>query len=64
LSTKPVKVYEFMKQRKIGARCSRFYVEWALQLEHLENFTRAQEIFKKGLDKMAEPRDDLVAAFE
>ena len=45
-------------------RCSVFYVEWAMELERLENYTKAQEVFKKGMDKSAEPHDDLVTAYE
>ena len=51
----PGQVFKYLHQQKIGTTSALFWVAWAFVAEKDEDFQFAEQIFKKGLSKNAQP---------
>lgn len=51
----PGQVFKYLHQQKVGAQTALFWIAWAFVAEKNSDFPFAEQIFKKGLSKKAEP---------
>ena len=51
----PGQVFKYLHQQKIGAYTALFWIAWAFVAEKDSDFPFAEQIFKKGISKNAEP---------
>lgn len=59
----PGDVFAFMQSNKIGERNALFWVAWAFVAEKSVNFKLADQIYQKGVRKLAEPKEMLQTRF-
>lgn len=59
----PSEIFGFMQTNKIGEKVSLFWVAWAFVAEKAEKYDVTEQIFRKGIKKMAEPKDLLQNRF-
>ncbi len=52
----PGEVFSFMQSNKIGERVALFWIAWAYMAEKIGNYELTEQIFKKGIKKLAEPK--------
>lgn len=55
----PGQVFKYLHQQKIGGHVAIFWIAWAFVAEKENDFPFAEQIFKKGISKKAEPRQML-----
>jgi len=55
----PGAIFKYLHQQKIGSRAAIFWIAWAFVAEKDNDFPFAEQIFKKGLSKKAEPQQML-----
>jgi hypothetical protein len=53
----PGEIFTFMQTNKIGERVSLFWIAWGFVAEKAENFKLADQIFQKGIRRLAEPKE-------
>jgi len=51
----PGQVFKYIHQQKVGAHTALFWIAWAFVAEKDNDFPFAEQIFKKGISKNAEP---------
>ena len=51
----PGQVFKYLHQQKVGAKTALFWVAWAYVAEKDNDFPFAEQIYKKGLSKEAQP---------
>ena len=51
----PNQVFKYLHQQKIGGQTALFWIAWAFVAEKESDFPFAEQIFKKGISKKAEP---------
>ncbi len=51
----PSQVFKYLHQQKIGGQVAIFWIAWAFVAEKDSDFPFAEQIFKKGISKKAEP---------
>ena len=59
LSSNPLEVYNFMHTEKICQKVPKFYVEWAWELEQVNNFKKAETTFKLAYETIGDQEDNL-----
>ena len=59
----PSEIFGFMQTNKIGEKVALFWVAWAFVAEKAEKYDVTEQIFRKGIKKMAEPKDLLQNRF-
>ena len=64
LQVLPEEVYKCMSARGVGIRSAALYTEWAEFHELSGETRRAQEIIEKGIEMLAEPREQLKTALK
>lgn len=62
--SKRVELYQLLHTQGIGISCADFYRSWAFEYQAVNDWKQADQIFKKGLSKMAQPVQDLEAAHQ
>ena len=60
----PGDIFTFMNSNKIGDRVSLFWIAWAFVAEKAGNHKLTDQIFQKGIKKMAEPKDILQKRYQ
>ena len=60
----PGEVFSFMQSNKIGERNALFWVAWAFVAEKAENYKLTDQIFQKGIKKLAEPKEILQKRYQ
>lgn len=58
----PIEFYQLLHNNGIGTMVSDMYRAWAFELEQIEDYKRADEIYLMGLTTRAEPLDELDCA--
>lgn len=53
----PSEVFGFMQTNKIGEKVALFWVAWAFVAEKAEKYDVTEQIFRKAIKKLAEPKD-------
>lgn len=51
----PAQVFKYLHQQKIGSKTALFWVAWAFVAEKQNDFPFAEQIYKKGISKDAQP---------
>ena len=54
LSSQPLEVYNFMHTERICEKVAKFYVEWAWELEQVNNFKKAEATFKLAYETISD----------
>lgn len=62
--SKRVELYQLLHSQGIGMTCAAFYCSWAYEFQSVNDWKQADQIFKKGLSKLAQPIQDLEAAHQ
>ena len=57
LSSQALEVYNFMHTEGVCRKVSKFYIEWAWELEQVNNFKKAETTFKLAYDNVENPED-------
>uniref|UniRef100_A0A182JXY1 BUB1 N-terminal domain-containing protein n=1 Tax=Anopheles christyi TaxID=43041 RepID=A0A182JXY1_9DIPT len=60
--TSPLELYNELYLRGVGTLCAELYIAWAYYYDAVDNFTKTEEVFQKGLRAGAEPKADLEQA--
>ncbi|XP_052789856.1 mitotic checkpoint serine/threonine-protein kinase BUB1-like isoform X2 [Mya arenaria] len=60
----PLEIYKFMYDQSFGCELGCFYEGWACLLEQLGNYKKADAVFQNGLQKNAQPYEQLKAKHE
>ncbi|CAL7946506.1 unnamed protein product [Xylocopa violacea] len=55
----PIELYQLLHNNGIGTMVADMYRAWAFELEQIEDYKRADEIYLMGLSALAEPQDEL-----
>ena len=55
----PLELYQLLYNRGIGTMIADLYRAWAFELEQVEDFKRADEVYMIGMNCRAEPREEL-----
>lgn len=58
LSANPLEVYNYMHSVEVCDRLAKFYIEWAWELEQVNNFKRAEQIFAIAEDKISSDSEE------
>uniref|UniRef100_A0A182PJM0 BUB1 N-terminal domain-containing protein n=1 Tax=Anopheles epiroticus TaxID=199890 RepID=A0A182PJM0_9DIPT len=58
----PVELYNELYMRGVGTLCAELYIAWAYYYDAVDNFSKTEEVFQKGLRAGAEPKADLEQA--
>ena len=59
LSSNPLEVYNFMHTENICQKVPKFYVEWAWELEQVNNFKKAEATFKLAYEVIGDQEENL-----
>ena len=60
----PHDIFSFMQSNKIGEKSALFWVAWAFVAEKAQNYKLTDQIFQKGIRKLAEPKDMLQKRYQ
>ena len=60
----PGEVFNYMMTNKIGEKVSLFWIAWAFVAEKAENYKLTDQVFQKGIRRMAEPKDLLQKRYQ
>ncbi len=60
----PGDIFTFMNSNKIGDKVSLFWIAWAFVAEKAGNHKLTDQIFQKGIKKLAEPKDILQKRYQ
>ncbi|XP_017754216.1 PREDICTED: uncharacterized protein LOC108546562 isoform X2 [Eufriesea mexicana] len=55
----PLELYQLLHNNGIGTMVADMYRAWAFELEQIEDYKRADEVYLMGLSALAEPQDEL-----
>ncbi|CAK9799760.1 Mitotic checkpoint serine/threonine-protein kinase BUB1 [Anthophora plagiata] len=55
----PLELYQLLHNNGIGTMVADMYRAWAFELEQVEDYKRADEVYLMGLSALAEPQDEL-----
>lgn len=55
----PVELYQLLYNNGIGTMIADLYCAWAFELEQVQDFKKADEVYLIGLQCRAEPREEL-----
>ncbi|KAK0081319.1 hypothetical protein PV325_012391 [Microctonus aethiopoides] len=58
----PLELYQLLYNTGIGTMVADMYRAWAFELEQVDDYKRADEIYMLGITARAEPRDELIYA--
>ncbi|XP_043483980.1 uncharacterized protein LOC122512290 isoform X2 [Leptopilina heterotoma] len=58
----PIELYQLLHNNGIGTMVADMYRAWAFELEQIEDYKRADEVYLMGLTTRAEPLDELDCA--
>lgn len=58
----PIELYQLLHNNGIGTMVGDMYRAWAFELEQIEDYKRADEVYLMGLATRAEPVDELDCA--
>ncbi|XP_017888185.1 uncharacterized protein LOC108629820 isoform X2 [Ceratina calcarata] len=59
LQKNPLELYQLLHNNGIGTMVADMYRAWAFELEQVEDYKRADEVYLMGLSALAEPREEL-----
>lgn len=62
VQSNPLELYQLVYNQGLGTMCSIFYKAWAEELDKMNDFKRADQIFQLGLRCHAEPINELQEA--
>ncbi|XP_034251361.1 uncharacterized protein LOC117651430 [Thrips palmi] len=62
--SKRAELYQLLHTQGIGTTCADFYCSWAFEFQSVNDWKQADQIFKKGLSKMAQPIQTLETAHQ
>lgn len=60
----PLELYHLLHNNGIGTTVADMYRAWAFELEQIEDYKRADEVYLMGLSTRAEPYDELSYAHQ
>ncbi|XP_034939383.1 uncharacterized protein BubR1 [Chelonus insularis] len=60
----PLEVYQMLYNAGIGTMVADMYRAWAFELEQVDDYKKADEVYMLGITARAEPRDELIYARE
>eukprot|EP01035_Chromulina_nebulosa_P029665 gene29665-39339_t len=60
----PGEIFSFMSTNKIGEKVALFWIAWAFVAEKANNFKLTDQIFQKGIRRLAEPKDLLQKRYQ
>jgi hypothetical protein len=63
MSRTPSETFGFMQSNKIGEKVALFWIAWAFVAEKAEKYDVTEQIFRKGIKKMAEPKELMSSRF-
>lgn len=55
----PLELYQLLHNNGIGTMVADMYRAWAFELEQIEDYKRADEVYLMGLSALAEPQEEL-----
>ena len=55
----PLELYQLLYNNGLGTMLADMYRAWAFELEQIEDFKRADEVYSMGIAAHAEPREEL-----
>ena len=55
----PLELYQLLYNNGIGTMVADLYRAWAFELEQVEDFKKADEVYMIGMSCRAEPREEL-----
>lgn len=55
----PLELYQLLHNNGIGTMVADMYRAWAFELEQIEDYKRADEVYLMGLSALAQPQDEL-----
>lgn len=61
---KHVELFQLLSSQGVGLRCAEFYKSWAYEYETAGDWKQADAIYRKGLDNMAQPAEELKSAHQ
>lgn len=60
----PLELYQLLHSNGIGTTVADMYRAWAFELEQIEDYKRADEVYLMGLSTRAEPFEELSCAHQ
>ncbi|KAJ3022505.1 hypothetical protein HKX48_006047 [Thoreauomyces humboldtii] len=64
LANAPVEVFKYLSVNEIGVQLASYYIEYAGLMIEMKRFEDANEIYRLGINRKAQPLDKLIQSYE